>query len=226
MPLRLVAPDGRHIFYLSDGQLWSVAPDGDTPPHNLLKEASMPMAWLPTAKPLVTKRVHAKNIKSSDIFADAPDSKARVYDDLMVRHWDYWDEGDYSHIFVANMERMVVESGTDIMADEPWDAPLAPYFDAAEIAWSSDSRRIAYTCKPLTGAAYAVSTASNIFIYDLQSGSKRNICTEQVEMPGNDRYHVWSPDDSRIASAVAPCRQRERQRTSDVWNAAIIRCAT
>ena len=107
------------------------------------------------------------------------------------------------------------------------DAPLAPYFDAAEIAWSSDSRRIAYTCKPLTGAAYAVSTDSDIFIYDLQSGSKRNICKEQGEMPGYDRYPVWSPDDSRIAfrSMRRAGNESDKERLM-VWNAAIIRCAT
>lgn len=215
--------DGRHIFYLSDGQLWSVAPNGGNSNRiTSVKEGIDAYGVAPDGKHLwFTKRVHVKNIKSSDLFADAPDSKARVYDDLMVRHWDYWDEGDYSHIFVANMERMVVESGTDIMADEPWDAPLAPYFDAAEIAWSSDSRRIAYTCKPLTGAAYAVSTDSDIFIYDLQTGSKRNICKEQGEMPGYDRYPVWSPDDSRIAfrSMRRAGNESDKERLI-VWNAA------
>ena len=35
--------------------------------------------------------------------------------------------------------------------DRQWDAPLAPYFDMAEIAWNNAGTMLAYTCKPLTG---------------------------------------------------------------------------
>ena len=38
--------------------------------------------------------------KSSDVYEDMDKSKARIYDDLMARHWDYWDEGSYRHIFI------------------------------------------------------------------------------------------------------------------------------
>ncbi|MDR1602836.1 MAG: prolyl oligopeptidase family serine peptidase [Tannerella sp.] len=41
--------------------------------------------------------------------------------------------------------------GKDIMAGEPWDAPLAPYFDIAEIAWNHAGTQLAYSCKKLTG---------------------------------------------------------------------------
>ena len=69
---------------------------------------------------------------------------------------------------------------------------------------------LAYTCKPLTGTAYAVSTDSDIFVYDLESGATQNICkptnfntgkpvNDQAVMVGYDKYPVWSPDDSKIA---------------------------
>lgn len=152
------------------------------------------------------QRVHVAARKSSDFYEDMPRSKARIYDDLMARHWDYWDEGDYRHIFVGELGAGTVTGGTDIIgADAPWDAPLAPYFDMAEIAWNHAGTMLAYTCKPLTGTAYAVSTDSDIFVYSLENGATQNICkpvgieSKRHDMPGYDKYPVWSPDDRYIA---------------------------
>ena len=151
------------------------------------------------------------SIKSSHVYKDMDKSKARIYDDLMARHWDYWDEGEYRHIFVGQMGKGLVTGGTDIMPDAAWDAPLAPYFDMAEIAWNPQGTMLAYTCKPLTGSEYAVSTDSDIFVYSLESGQTQNICKpknfskpghpaiDPQAMPGYDKYPVWSPDGSKIA---------------------------
>ena len=149
--------------------------------------------------------------KSSDVYKDMDKSKARIYDDLMARHWDYWDEGSYRHIFIGELGKGLVTGGTDIMPDAQWDAPLAPYFDMAEITWNNAGTMLAYTCKPLTGTEYAVSTDSDIFVYVLESGVTQNICkpvnvntgepvaSDKAVMAGYDKYPVWSPDDTKIA---------------------------
>ncbi len=158
--------------------------------------------------------VHAADRKSSDLYEDMDKSKARIYDDLMARHWDYWDEGDYRHIFVADLGAGLVTGGTDILGPEAaWDAPLAPYFDMDEIAWNPQGTQLAYTCKPLTGTEYAVSTDSDIYVYDVATGETTNICKPltgkscsegevrdlPAEMVGYDKYPVWSPDGTKIA---------------------------
>ncbi len=137
------------------------------------------------------------------------------------RHWDYWDEGSYRHIFIGELGKGLVTGGTDIMPDAQWDAPLAPYFDMAEIAWNNAGTMLAYTCKPLTGTEYAVSTDSDIFVYVLESGVTQNICkpvthvrtgravaSDKAVMAGYDKYPVLSPDDTenRLPFA-APRRQ-------------------
>ena len=171
----------------------------------------------PTAeKVYYVQPVHVKDILSKDVYKDMDKSKARIYDDLMARHWSYWDEGDYRHIFVADFNAAKgISNPVDIIGSEAaWDTPLAPYFDAAEIAWNNAGTALAYTCKPLTGTEYAVSTDSDVYVYDLASGKTENICKgyfvgeEPVEDPrlrimptmaGYDKYPVWSPDDSQIA---------------------------
>lgn len=158
------------------------------------------------------KGVHVKDICSKDVHKDMPHSKARIYDDLMVRHWDYWDEGTYRHIFVAPLNKNTLGEARDITGStSAWDTPLAPYFDGGEIAWHPNGKAIAYTCKPLTGTKYAVSTDSDIFVYCLEQNCSTNICKEASErmkfngkatkeaFVGYDKYPVWSEDGSKIA---------------------------
>ena len=211
---------GDRLYYMTDGQVWSILADGSDNKQLTDIEGIESYGIAPSGDVMYfTKKVHVVDIKGGDIYADADKSKSRIYDDLMVRHWDYWDEGDYSHIFVAPIGEGLVKEGKDIMEGEPWDAPLAPYFDSAEIAWNNAGTALAYTCKHLTGAAYAVSTDSDIFIYDVATATTRNICKEAGQMPGYDKYPVWSPDDSRIAfrSMRRAGNESDKERLF-VWN--------
>ncbi len=200
--------DGKSIWFASnrsgDMQLWRMQTDGSQPEQISNIEGGIEgFGIAPDEKHLFyTQHIKAKDINSSDIHQDMSKSKARIYDDLMVRHWDYWDSGKYLHIFVADLCENGVGEGKDIIGkDAAWDAPLAPYFDHAEIAWSPDGKQLAYTCKPLTGAEYAVSTDSDIFIYNLEDGQTRNICkgNKKFAFVGYDKYPVWSPEGTKLA---------------------------
>ena len=215
--------DGADIWFASnrsgDMQLWKMQADGSQPKQVSNIEGGIEgFGIAPDEKHIYyTQYVHAKDINSADRYSDADKSKARIYDDLMVRHWDYWDKGDYLHIFVADLLANGVGTGKDIIGKESaWDAPLAPYFDHAEISWSPDGTQLAYTCKPLTGAEYAVSTDSDIFVYNLENGTTRNLCKESAHLPfvGYDKYPVWSPKGDKIAfrSQERPGNEADKER--------------
>ncbi len=87
----------------------------------------------------------------------------------MYRHWDTWEDGAYSHVFVSDFDGRFSD-GTDLMPEEPYDSPMKPFGGLEEVAWSPDSRSIAYTCKKVTGLEYTFSTDSDIYLYDLESG--------------------------------------------------------
>ena len=166
------------------------------------------------------QRVKVAPLKGSDKYADMDKSKVRIYDDLMVRHWDYWDDGSYLHIFAADYANGKIAEGKDIIgADKAYDAPLAPYFDCAEIRLSADGTKLAYTCKPLTGTEYALSTDSDIFLYDFATEATRNLSKEAAatgvdKFVGYDKYPVFSPDGSKIAfrSQRRPGNEADQQR--------------
>ena len=200
--------DGRMLYFLSDRsgdtQLWRVPVTGGSPVQVSDIEGGIESFGIAPSgdKLFYVKRVQVGKTKSSDIYEDMAESRAKIYDDLMARHWNYWDDGSYLHIFVAGFDGRSLKDDRDIMEGEMWDAPMAPYFDEAEIAWNNAGTALAYTCKKQTGLDYAVSTDSDIYVYDVADGTTANICKTPSApdgLVGYDKYPVFSPDDSRIA---------------------------
>jgi len=144
-------------------------------------------------------------------YPDLPLANVRIIEDLIYRHWNDWHNYTYSHVFVASLEESEMGEPVDIMEGEAWDSPLSPYFDGAEISWTPDGKAIAYTCKKLKGSEYAVSTNSDIFLYDLASGKTRNLTGG---MPGYEKYPSFSGDGSKMAfmSMETPGYEADKER--------------
>lgn len=195
--------DAKTIYFLSDAggsmQVWSAAPNGNNRRQITDIQGGVEgFRVAPSGDRLAyVVRVPVVRRSAAEICSDLPLAKAKVYDDLMVRHWDYWDDGSYRHLFLAPIEKNdMIREGVDLMPQEAWDAPMAPYFDMKEIAWNEQGTFLAYTCKKSTGTEYALSTDSDIYLYDVERGTTRNL-TEG--MPGYEKYPVFSPDGSMLA---------------------------
>ena len=106
-----------------------------------------------------------------DQHPDLPLAEARVYDDLMVRHWDTWKDGTYSHLFVVPSDGS--SPARDLMAGMRVDTPLMPFGGGEQIAWSPDSTGLVYTAK--VSDAPEFSTNSDLFWAPLAGGTHRNL---------------------------------------------------
>lgn len=193
-------PDGERIVYLSsasgDVQAWVMNQDGSGRKQVSHIEGGInSLAYAPSGtKVLYTKDVQIDKT-TVELYPDLPQSDARIITDLMYRHWDTWEDGAYSHIFVADLDGDMIPEGMDIMEGEPFDSPMMPFGGMEEIAWTPDGKGIAYTCKKLKGIGYTFSTNSDIYLYDLASASTRNM-TEG--MPGYDKAPLFSPDGGKM----------------------------
>ncbi len=186
---------GRSIAFVNDGKLYTAESDGSglTVVKDLENFESYSIS--PDGNKIYfTRRVKLDNTANEKY--NMPNAKVRIIDDLMYRHWNYWSDYSYSHIFVAAFNGTSISDVKDIMEGEKFESPQAPFFDEAEITWSPDGRYIAYTSKKLKGIDDAVSTNSDIFLYDLKTDKEINITAGNR---GYDRYPAFSPDGTRIA---------------------------
>jgi dipeptidyl aminopeptidase/acylaminoacyl peptidase len=140
-----------------------------------------------------SKEVLVKPMNGTDLYTDLPNTTAKVYTDLNYRHWDTWEDGKYSHIFVANIQDGKV---IDIMEDEPYDCPQKPFGGMEDLAWSPDNRGFVYVCKKKYGKDYAVSTNTDIYYYDVDKKVTENW---SQGMAGYDQAPAFSKDGHRLA---------------------------
>ncbi len=193
--------DGKRIGFLSsrDGstQLWEMSPDGSNTRQVTFIEGGINSFSYASSddRILYTKNVQIEKT-TKDVHPDMPKANVRLIDHLMYRHWNFWRDGSYSHIFVAPYCLGKMGEGKDIMEGEPWDAPLSPYFDDSEICWSPCGKYIAYTCKKQLGKEFAIGTDADIYLYSVEDGTTKNLTEGMV---GFDKYPVFSPDGSKIA---------------------------
>ena len=138
--------------------------------------------------------------RTSDLYPDLDKASGRVITDLMYKHWDEWVES-IPHSFVATFDGNQFGEATDILKDEPYESPMKPFGGIEQLAWSNDSKQIAYTCRKKTGLEYSVSTDSDIYLYDTESGKTRNLCKEDAtdKNLGYDTNPKFSPDGKSIA---------------------------
>jgi dipeptidyl aminopeptidase/acylaminoacyl peptidase len=146
-----------------------------------------------------TKILFFKNVKygqrSADIYPDLKKASGRIIDDLMYKHWSEWIE-EIPHSFVADYNGAKLSNIIDILEGEPYECPMLPFGGMEQLAWSPDSRTIAYTCRKKTGMEYAISTNSDIYLYNLADKTTKNL-TEG--MMGYDINPAFSPDGKKIA---------------------------
>ena len=138
--------------------------------------------------------------RTSDIYPDLDKASGKVINDLMYKHWDEWVE-NIPHPFVASFDGNQVGAATDILKDEPYESPMKPFGGIEQLAWSNDSKQIAYTCRKKTGLEYSVSTDSDIYLYNTETGETRNLCKEDAtdKNLGYDTNPKFSPDGKSIA---------------------------
>jgi dipeptidyl aminopeptidase/acylaminoacyl peptidase len=193
-------PDGQKIGYLAAEsgimQIWETGIKGEnTQKISQSAENINGFSYSPDQKNLVLVKRVKLDKTVNDIYPDLPLADARIETDLMYRHWDTWSDFSYSHIFVAPYQEGKIGEAKDIMAGESFESPMAPFGGMEQIAWSSDGTKLAYVCKKLKGMDYALSTNSDIYIYNLNDKTTTNISNG---MPGYDQDPVFSPDGSKI----------------------------
>jgi dipeptidyl aminopeptidase/acylaminoacyl peptidase len=147
-------------------------------------------------KVIFTREVKMQKMHSTDIYPSLSKSNVYVYNDLNQRHWDTWEEGAYEHVFVADNVADHALREKDIMANELFDCPQKPHGGDDDLIFTPDSKSILYVTKKKSGKAYALSTNTDFYLYQIETGAVSNI-TER--MMGYDTHPVFSNNGNQLA---------------------------
>ena len=171
-------PDGSERKQLTnyDGDIegYSISPDGK--------------------KLLFISQVKTKE-STADKYPDLPKATGIIVTFLMYKHWDEWVT-TAPHPFIADFDGNGISNVVDILEGEPYESPMKPWGGIEQLAWNTTSDKVAYTCRKKTGLEYAISTNSDIYVYNLNTKETKNITEENKGYDTNPQY---SPDGKYIA---------------------------
>lgn len=181
------AVEGKVLYNSKDkGKTWKGIYDGVEGLENIVVS--------PDGKQIAySKEVLVKKMMGTDIYPDLPGTTMQAYTDLNYRHWDTWEDGRFSHVFITSLAD---GSTKDIMEGTPYDCPQKPFGGEEDIVWTPDSKGVLYVTKKKFGKEYAVSTNTDIYHYDIATGNTINLT---AGMMGFDMSPVFSPDGQRLA---------------------------
>lgn len=195
-----ISKDGKNVVYKvatpsvqenkSDTKFYTLPVNGGNPTEvkdtkDLLKDKNTS----PDGKYIVyNEEVKIEKVHGKDFYPELEKSDVQIYDGLNYRHWDTWNEGKYNHVFYKENKEGAV--GIDILKGENFDSPQKPFGGDEDYIWSPDSKSIFYVSKKKAGTKYAVSTNTNIFEYNLETGKTINRTEENL---GYDTAPQFSP---------------------------------
>jgi dipeptidyl aminopeptidase/acylaminoacyl peptidase len=175
----------------SKRQGWLVPVNGGAPiPVNNLDSAVVNEKISSDGKYIISaEEVKLQNVYGKDFYPDLQKSNAQIYTSLNYRHWDEWEDGKYSHIFVAPYNNGVAGEKKDLMPNELYDAPQKPFGGEEDYIWNPDGKHIVYVAKKKTGTAYAISTNTDLYEYDVTTGTTKNLTESNKGYDINPAYN-------------------------------------
>ena len=160
--------------------------------------------------PMRDKIIVIKPVKTvpttADKYADLPLATGRIVNDLMYKHWDEWTETAPQPFVCAlklsyygegeRIKSAKLGEGVNILDGTAYECPMKPFGGVEQLAWNPNNEEIAYTCRKKTGLEYAVSTNSDIYLYDTRTRAHKNITAPNG---GYDTNPSYSPNGKWIA---------------------------
>ncbi|HEU4726906.1 MAG TPA: S9 family peptidase [Kofleriaceae bacterium] len=216
--------DGAWIYFLSSrsgsSQVWRIRPGGgEAEPVTRLAADVDGFKVFPDGKHLVLAvevwpdaKSIADSVKRDDERAKSK-VKARAYDQLLFRHWDHWEDGKYSHLFVWTAPEAGGKSddARDVTPGQLTDSPTHPFGGMDEVSVSPDGKQLAFVAR-VAGRENAWRTGTDVFLVATDGRTRPVDIT--AGNPAYDSGPAFSPDGKSIALRVMkrPGFESDRER--------------
>jgi dipeptidyl aminopeptidase/acylaminoacyl peptidase len=214
------SPDGRWIYFTStrsgSAQVWRIQPSGGEAEQVTKLDTDINgFKLMPDGKRLVlaidvwpTAKTLADSIKL-DADKSKSKSKAHATDQLLFRHWDTWEDGKYSHLFLWSSDKDV----RDLTPGQLTDTPIHPFGGMEQVTVSPDGKWVAYVAR-VGGREIAWTTNSDVFLVSTDGRGRPLDIT--ADNKAYDFDPSFSPDGKSIAilQMKRPGFEADRQRIS------------
>lgn len=195
-------PDSKSIAYISlktgTPQIYKLDIEKNTEPEqltDLYTGANGPVVSPDGKKILFTSEVYPDCVtddcnRQKEEQKEKSKVKAKIFDNLMIRHWDSWRDEKRSHLFLLDLESKTIK---DLTEGSNFDVPPIALGGKLDYLFSPDSKEICFVTN--TDKMIAISTNNDLWISTLDGKVKSKITTNQ----GNDNQPLYSPDGKFIA---------------------------
>ena len=119
--------------------------------------------------------VKIKKLTGKENYADLQKSNVYIFDNLNYRHWDTYEDGNFDHVMLTSLQNGVAGTAIDLMPGEPYDCPQKPFGGDEDYVWNPNSKEVVYCTKKKYGTAYAISTNTDLFGYNIETGKTKNL---------------------------------------------------
>jgi dipeptidyl aminopeptidase/acylaminoacyl peptidase len=210
------SPDGRTIAFISTRsggpQVWTIDPNGgEAVQLTRISTGASGIVWSPAGTHLAFV---------SSVFPDLADDqsnrkrmdeleaskvKGRVFDHLLIRHWNTWWDRTRSHLFVVP-----ASGGTPVdVTTGDFDVPPIALGGSQDYVFSPDGSEIAFVRNTDPEFRLGLGTNNDIFLTGTGGGEAKKLTTSKA----NDHSPCYSPDGRFIAylAMARPGFEADRQ---------------
>jgi dipeptidyl aminopeptidase/acylaminoacyl peptidase len=231
------SPDGQWIAFESnrDGsyQIWLMpATGGEARKLTSLATEANQAVWSPDGKQIafvsaVYPEFSAKPFAEADRLNQEKAAaieknpvKARLFDQLLYRHWNSWVEGKRQHLFVLGLKNgAAVGEPRNVTPGDNDGVPTSSTFsEGDEFCFSPDGQTLVFTAPPMPVRTQAWSTNHDIYAVNLATGERRQLTTN----PAADCTPQFSPDGKKLAYRA----QARAGYEADRWQLMLLDLAT
>ena len=195
------SPDGRTLAFISarggSSQVWAVEPSGKAKPLTAFGPGVSSFIWSPTGTHIAFE---------SSVFPDCPDEdcnrkriaeqekspvQARIYTELLFRHWNSWSDGRRGHVFIVP-----VAGGRPLdLTPGDFDTPPIALGGTQDYVFSPDGSELCFVRNTDPELRKGLGTNNDLFLVPAAGGDAVKLTANAA----NDNSPLYSPDGRFIA---------------------------
>jgi len=127
---------------------------------------------------LSTDEVKMQKVFGKDFYPEMDKSNVMEFDDIPYRHWDSWEDGNFNHVFITEISNPVNKK--DILENKMYDCPILPFGGDEDFIWHPNGNKVVYVTRAFSGKKTALSTNTDLFEYNIETGETVNITAENL----------------------------------------------